>query len=218
VLAHGSLSLRSGSGAVARHLHSGPWLGGHVRARASEPVENREAAMREGRRPSWKLGLFFCALASVLMAVGLAVSSAHAQGGPEPGVLNGAFQSEPVTPAKLNIDLSTLLRIEPGPFVPAQQSPDDQGEGDGIPGIESPGSIGGGGSGFGLSRPLLRAAVDPPEEFTAPNPNFNGIAYTALVPPDTNGDVGPSNYIQMVNSRVQIFDKQGASLAGPFNI
>jgi uncharacterized repeat protein (TIGR01451 family) len=61
------------------------------------------------------------------------------------------------------------------------------------------------------------AAVTPPE-FLNPNPNFDGTGFTGTVPPDTNGDVGPNHFVQMVNSQFQIFDKQGNSLAGPTNI
>ncbi|MDT8393238.1 MAG: GEVED domain-containing protein [Bacteroidales bacterium] len=41
-------------------------------------------------------------------------------------------------------------------------------------------------------------------------PNLNGVA-----PPDTDGDVGPNHYMQMVNLSFQIFDKSGNSLYGP---
>ncbi|MEO8287775.1 MAG: S-layer homology domain-containing protein [Chloroflexota bacterium] len=34
-------------------------------------------------------------------------------------------------------------------------------------------------------------------------------------PPDTQGDVGPNNYVQMVNNAFQIWDKSGNSLFGP---
>lgn len=37
-------------------------------------------------------------------------------------------------------------------------------------------------------------------------------------PPDTNGDVGPNNYIQIVNTAFQIWSKAGVSLYGPANI
>jgi hypothetical protein len=37
-----------------------------------------------------------------------------------------------------------------------------------------------------------------------------------LAPPDTNGDVGPGHYVQMVNLLTTIFDKQGNVLLGPF--
>lgn len=181
-----------------------------------------EATMCKFRKRSLPTrALLGCALAIGLVAAGLGGTSAGAQAGtgPEPGVLQGAFQSPPFTPVRLNIDLRTLPVVEPGPFVPAQTSPDDEGE-------ENPPAVGtpGGASAHhravvDATKPVRRsAAADPPDEFTTPNPNFNGIGYTALVPPDTNGDVGPSNYIQMVNSRFQVFDKQGNSLAGPFAI
>ena len=37
-------------------------------------------------------------------------------------------------------------------------------------------------------------------------------------PPDPNGDVGPNHYVQMVNSQIQIWDKQGTTVAGAVNI
>ena len=63
---------------------------------------------------------------------------------------------------------------------------------------------------YGLSAP---AAAQP--EFTIANPNFDGIPSTNRIPPDTVGDVGPNHYVQLVNTSFQIFDKTGASLAGP---
>jgi hypothetical protein len=43
-------------------------------------------------------------------------------------------------------------------------------------------------------------------------PNVNGV-----VPPDSNGTVGPNHIITMVNLTFQIFDKTGNSLFGPAN-
>jgi hypothetical protein len=40
--------------------------------------------------------------------------------------------------------------------------------------------------------------------------NINGV-----LPPDTQGDVGPNHYIQMVNLSFQIWDKDGNSVYGP---
>src|SRR5215213_1442179 len=50
--------------------------------------------------------------------------------------------------------------------------------------------------------------------------NFNGIQYPGVTcncaPPDTNGEVGSTQYVQMVNKGFQVFDKtNGASLLGP---
>ncbi|MFK7848682.1 MAG: PKD domain-containing protein [Rhodothermales bacterium] len=38
----------------------------------------------------------------------------------------------------------------------------------------------------------------------------------AVVPPDTDGDVGPNHYVQWINSVSEIFDKNGNTLVGPF--
>ncbi len=38
----------------------------------------------------------------------------------------------------------------------------------------------------------------------------------AIVPPDTDGDVGPNHYVQWINLVSEIFDKNGNTLVGPF--
>jgi hypothetical protein len=60
---------------------------------------------------------------------------------------------------------------------------------------------------------------------TMPNPilNFEGIPYPGVgcycAPPDSNGEVGATQYIQTVNQGIQIFDKTtGASLYGPASL
>ena len=55
-------------------------------------------------------------------------------------------------------------------------------------------------------------------QFSTPSPNFPGIGATGFTPPDTNGDVGPNHYIQMVNASLAIWDKQGNQLLAPTNI
>jgi hypothetical protein len=47
--------------------------------------------------------------------------------------------------------------------------------------------------------------------------SFPGMSGT-VQPPDTVGDVSGNYYVQMVNSRLQVFDKTGTSLFGPVNI
>ena len=37
-----------------------------------------------------------------------------------------------------------------------------------------------------------------------------------IVPPDTQGDVGPNHYVQWINVVAEVFDKNGTSLTGPF--
>ena len=50
----------------------------------------------------------------------------------------------------------------------------------------------------------------------ATNIHFDGIPHTGFIPPDTEMAVGPNHIIQVVNSQFQIFDKSGATVAGPF--
>ena len=46
--------------------------------------------------------------------------------------------------------------------------------------------------------------------------NFEGVNnIDGVEPPDTNGDVGPNNYVQWVNLHYQVFDRTGTSLLGP---
>src|ERR1041385_98892 len=56
----------------------------------------------------------------------------------------------------------------------------------------------------------------------APLTNFNGIPYPGVgcncAPPDTNGAVGTTQYVQIVNEGYQVFDKSGNSLLGPNSI
>ena len=46
--------------------------------------------------------------------------------------------------------------------------------------------------------------------------NFEGVGnLDNVLPPDTNGDIGPNNYVQWVNLHFEIFDRTGKSLMGP---
>ncbi|NQV02801.1 MAG: hypothetical protein HQ542_09155, partial [Bacteroidia bacterium] len=45
--------------------------------------------------------------------------------------------------------------------------------------------------------------------------NFEGIGMAGYFPPDTDGDVGPNHYFQVVNVRYAIYDKNGVKLVGP---
>jgi PKD repeat protein len=48
--------------------------------------------------------------------------------------------------------------------------------------------------------------------------NFDGVNnISGVAPPDTDGDVGPDHYMQMVNLAFAIYDKEGGLLYGPAN-
>ena len=62
-----------------------------------------------------------------------------------------------------------------------------------------------------------------PDAMPSPTLNFDGIVYPGVAcnchPPDTNGAVGLTQYVQMVNEGYQVFNKvTGASVLGPLGI
>jgi len=61
-----------------------------------------------------------------------------------------------------------------------------------------------------VQRSLGRTQVLGPVQNFAGMGNLNGV-----YPPDTDGDVGPNHYFQMINLSFTIFDKQGNTLYGP---
>jgi uncharacterized repeat protein (TIGR02543 family) len=81
----------------------------------------------------------------------------------------------------------------------------------------------------GLPR-RIRSDYDPvvqdflaPEAMPAPILNFNGVPFPGVscncAPPDTNGEVGATQYVQIVNEGLQVFDKAtGGSVLGPIGI
>ena len=72
------------------------------------------------------------------------------------------------------------------------------------------------------ARPALHVA-DPVTQTSlavptipAPIINFEGVAGSGfLLPPDTNGDIGPNHYVQWVNTSFAIYSRTGTLLYGP---
>lgn len=48
------------------------------------------------------------------------------------------------------------------------------------------------------------------------NDDNGAVLGTFVAPPDTDGDIGPKHYVQMVNLLTTIFDKKGNVILGPF--
>src|SRR6266481_1835021 len=65
---------------------------------------------------------------------------------------------------------------------------------------------------------FLKQIVPPTPTMPAPLLTFDGMnsaqSGCMCLPPDTDGDVGPSHYVQSVNSSIKIFDKNGNPLNG----
>jgi hypothetical protein len=57
----------------------------------------------------------------------------------------------------------------------------------------------------------------PSRRMPASAKSFDGMDnIEGFLPPDTNGDVGPNHYVELVNTQIEVFDKRsGASLFGP---
>ena len=61
--------------------------------------------------------------------------------------------------------------------------------------------------------PVLQDYISATRATATLGPNFAGVTnLNGVAPPDTDGDVGPNHYMQMVNLSFQIFDKYGNSL------
>src|SRR6266516_5853788 len=72
------------------------------------------------------------------------------------------------------------------------------------------------------SDPVVQRTLAP-ASMPAPTLNFDGIPFPGAgcncAPPDTNGEVGATQYAQIVNEGLQVFDKtNGNSLLGPISI
>jgi hypothetical protein len=70
--------------------------------------------------------------------------------------------------------------------------------------------------------PLLQAAgfaVGATGAALSPAVNFEGIGNReGVLPPDTNGAIGPNHYLQIVNLSFAVFDRSGSPLLGPLGI
>ncbi|HET7506359.1 MAG TPA: proprotein convertase P-domain-containing protein [Kofleriaceae bacterium] len=71
--------------------------------------------------------------------------------------------------------------------------------------------------------PVVQAAIGTGPNIPTTSVTFEGMG-TGLAgftvqsaPPDTDGDIGPYHYVQIVNSGVTIFSRAGAKLLGPVN-
>src|ERR1041384_3067152 len=69
--------------------------------------------------------------------------------------------------------------------------------------------------------PVVQNAIGGPN-IPTPSSTFEGMGTglpgfsVAVAPPDTDGDVGPNHYVQVVNSSVTTFKRPGGIVMGPF--
>jgi len=122
------------------------------------------------------------------------------------------FVSDPVV-ADVSPALNSLPLVEAKPFTEAIVKGEPHQTNSFFNGDERP----------QIADPVAQEAFGLPglDVMAAPAPiqNFNGMGNLAgVLPPDTDGEVGPNHFVQMVNSHLQIFNKSGQSLYGPVQI
>jgi len=72
-----------------------------------------------------------------------------------------------------------------------------------------------------LPDPVVQSSLVAGPNIPTPTTTFEGMGVglagftVQSAPPDTDGDVGPNHYVQIVNSSTTIFNKQGTKLLGP---
>src|SRR5262245_49882417 len=133
-------------------------------------------------------------------------------------LLTSAFalgsQSMQVT-ASYHNDVSRPLRDLAAEYVPQVRQEREAAENPKIPNshVDSPDQV--------VEKSSLLRLLAP--SLPTPILNFNGIPFPGVgcncAPPDTNGEVGATQYVQMVNEGYQVFDKAtGSSVLGPNSI
>ena len=74
------------------------------------------------------------------------------------------------------------------------------------------------GEGPGWTDPVLQTGQQGRSTTSYTGVNFEGLGnLNGVLPPDTEGDVGPDHYFQMINLSFAIYDKAGNLLHGPYD-
>jgi hypothetical protein len=172
--------------------------------------------------------LFVLPLALLLVTPSPALGSQHPAGKgatlAPPTIVVGPFVSPPVTPGFFKGRLPTVRPSKPGQPIrfgwlgsPAVNRVRQLEVADrrGTPthrAVPVPAAGGSHPTPFGPT-----AVGDPPPAFTTPLRNFPGMSGGAF-PPDTNGDVGKTQYVQIINDSFAVWDKNGTPLQGPTSL
>ncbi len=132
--------------------------------------------------------------------------------------LSDPAQDQPIVGKAVQFDISKPLRDVPPPPVVVTTTiremaePADTGEEENVPAKPLP----------SVADPVVQrhfgSAAQAPFAPAMPSPlnSFEGVNnIDGVYPPDTNGDVGPQHYVQIVNLHFQVFNKAGSSIYGP---
>ncbi|MGI8435531.1 MAG: hypothetical protein ACR2NX_01290 [Chthoniobacterales bacterium] len=169
--------------------------------------------------PRVLVGFVLCSIAACLALVGMGVftgSSVQAQG-------RSAKQAPPQKPSVMSSessnrnDVSPPLRNQPPWPVKAKGAEHEANLNPKIPHehVDQPDPV--------IQNAHIPALAGLAPSIPLPLNNFDGIPFPGVgcncAPPDTNGEVGATQYVQMVNEAFQVFNKTtGASVLGPNSI
>ncbi|HEX2808579.1 MAG TPA: hypothetical protein VHN80_20645, partial [Kineosporiaceae bacterium] len=178
------------------------------RAVASVDSDGRGGDMGSGRRFSAVLA----ALSLLMVVIGSAAPVGVAAKGSGPSMVGRAASYHLSRPAR-EVAQSQPAQSQSRP-APARRNPLADEPDQGSRGTRDRGPV----PADPLSGRTGAKSVAPPP-FLSFNGTGNPTACAGCLPPDTVGDVGPSHYIQMVNStKVAIYNKTGTPLAVPFDL
>ena len=167
-------------------------------------------ASGSGRPRSARLSANVSAFAVLFLVLAL-VQALPAQAKSGPSLDSAGFG--PVVRESLHNDLSApLSSMQAAPFRTATGHPRE------VPMLQLPKALdAGAGSGTGSRVPgqSLRASAVA-GSMPAFDASFEGTAnIDGVLPPDTEGDVGPNHYVQWINLSIGVWDKDGNLLLGP---
>lgn len=157
--------------------------------------------MDSTRRSSWPTRVRVAGLATVVaVSSAFAIAPSASASRPRASAPHGPIASAPLRtiPPAPNHGTAHAARRLPGPAASGATSPTT-----------------------GQTAPSPRLAARPPTvdtSFEGVGDGFSGPQGTFAVnsaPPDTNGDVGPNHYVQIVNTGIAVFSKTGTVLYGP---
>jgi hypothetical protein len=162
-------------------------------------------------------------LAGVFIALGgmglyLGAPKAEAQSAPGPTTVTASSPTGGpdvvplVGPVCISTDLRDLPYIPPARQILKQRLIPYPRVKTGAPSIDT--------SRFAQLPTLIMEILRPVSMMPPPMLTFEGISFVKsgideAGPPDTNGDVGPNHYVQVVNQAFKVFDKNGNRLRGP---
>jgi S-layer homology domain len=141
------------------------------------------------------------------------------------GIYSDSAKAQGTTPAQPGSDLPTLVRmtgpvrldqdLRSLPYIPPSEEIEERRfTRHPRPETGAPPPI----SGFARFQSLLEGVLAPVPAMPGPVLTFDGMnaaqSGCPCLPPDSDGDVGPNHYVNVVNSSIKVFDKSGNPLNG----